>query len=93
MWALLLSAQPELGLAVLLAARPVFYQPLKLPALVPFGLGFSPETALGSAAPGRVQLGWNDLEEEEEEEQPRVKLEQLLVVLSAHLPSPWLISL
>lgn len=91
MWALLLPAQPEL--AVLLAARPVFYQPLKLPALVPFGLGFSPETALGSAAPGRVQLGWNDLEEEEEEEQPRVKLEQLLVVLSAHLPSPWLISL
>lgn len=36
------------------------------------------------------QLGWSDLEEEE---QPRVKLEQLLVVLSAHLPSPWLISL
>lgn len=53
---------------------------MKLPWVLQLLGGFSPS-----------QLGWNDLEEEEE--QPRVKLEQLLLVLSAHLPSPWLSSL
>lgn len=79
--------------AVVVAVHPVFYQPLEAPRWCLLGWDFDMNLLwalllLGGFSPS--QLGWSD---REEEEQLRVKLEQLLVVLSAHLPSPWLISL
>lgn len=90
LWALLLTAQAggTCGFSCTSCVSPAF----EAPSWCLLGWDFDMELLWGLLPLGGLspsQPGWNDLEEEE---QPRVKLEQLLVVLSAHLPSPWLIS-